>query len=318
MNNKLLISMFLFLILLIGFVFASTPPCKCSEFCLDSSEPFHCYLGNCTGGDLQTMNCTNGGVTAGECPFCPICMPLPECVVENKFNYSGICIDYYNYLITNNSLCFQTVNFSVFKNDSEGIRPLSGGDISLIDTIDDIDYTDVFENEYVNMKHQDSFAVPRCSQNGIFATFIASKPGYDTDAVDLFLKNDDNFILSAKFYLPIGICHTDCTNSYGRCNPECEGFSTNSTDKCEFYDASTYGKNITKLCAYKLKGTDIVLNTTDENYTVIDCCEGEDGIRVIKRPLANVSLIDGENLIVVERPMRIETDTAKIKIYYWE
>ena len=326
MNKKLLGLMFFVMVIFVVSVMAFDEPCRCTELCEGNH---YCYMGNCTNDTLEALGCGEISVPDGRCPVCPICKPLPDCYdeVTHKFKYPGdveYCKNYWEYLINdeNNGYqdnnCYQTINFKTYKRVDGISSPLIDVSISLLDAVDGIDYTDVFADRYEKTNSEDYLTVPRCRGQDL-TTFVASKENYDADAKDVLLENDNISEKYRNFTLPLGICHTDCTNSYGRCNPECQGFEEDPGNKCDFYVDNTYGKNVTKLCAYKLKGTEIVLEVTNNDYTIIDCCEGINGVQTIARPESNVELVKGQNLIATEKPIRFtDSDPGKILVYYWE
>lgn len=328
MNKKLLISMILFSILLAGLVFAFTPPCRCIEFC---EETQYCYMGECTNLQLADLDCMNGGDYADKCPICPICNPLAECIDnDNKFIYDDdpdhdYCKKYYDeYLETYSggtypNECIQTVNFTVREKLPNGkSTSLKGASISLINLIDGIDYSDVFEFKYNYTNYNGSFTVPRC-RGDILTTFVASKEGYDAHVIDKTLYNDYKpGPITIDFELPSGVCHVDCTNSYGRCNPQCEGFEDEQGENCSFYVDINFSKNVTELCAYKKEGTNIILNETDDTYYMIDCCEGSGELQEIVRPSIDINLVEGKDLISIQKPVMFsDSQPGRISIFTW-
>lgn len=287
--------------------------CRCKEFC---EETNYCYFGNCTTEELISLDCFNDDLPAEPCPACPVCDINPACLDGNKFLGTDDCMDYYDSLNTNPA-CRQTFHFSI--NDADTSTPLVGASISLASLVDGIDYTAPFANRYSKMtRTQGDFVVPRC-RGEAYVTIVASKNGYDADVVEEIITNDqgDSRILDYTFNLPKGICHADCTDSFNRCNPECEGFA-NATDTCNFYANENYPVNAMNLCAYKTKGTQVTLEIIGDDYTVIDCCEGN-SVQTISRPKSKINLLTGQNLISTERLIKFtDNNPGKIYIYVWE
>ncbi|MFH1650131.1 MAG: hypothetical protein ABIA93_06280 [Candidatus Woesearchaeota archaeon] len=98
--------------------------------------------------------------------------------------------------------------------------------------------------------------------------FSARKEGYDTISEARMLGGGEN---SFTMHLINASCHSDCTDYYGRCNPQCEGLNfTTSTgiEECKFYD-----ERAKSACAYKLKGTNAIYNSTGDETYIVTCCE---------------------------------------------
>lgn len=98
---------------------------------------------------------------------------------------------------------------------------------------------------------------------------VARKPGYDDNVTwaTVLSKQTEPGGHVINFNLMNGTCHADCTDSYGNCNPSCNGLSfPNATgvDTC----------NIIPICANRHKGfpASEISGTIVTEYT---CCEGE-------------------------------------------
>jgi len=98
---------------------------------------------------------------------------------------------------------------------------------------------------------------------------IASKPGYDENItyVDVVSRSS----LQVNFTLGNGSCHYDCTDSYGYCNPACEGLSftnyTGGVDSCSFISPLCYNRPRGYRASY--------VNATTNMVHEFLCCEGE-------------------------------------------
>ncbi|HLD04383.1 MAG TPA: hypothetical protein VJG90_01565 [Candidatus Nanoarchaeia archaeon] len=64
----------------------------------------------------------------------------------------------------------------------------------------------------------------------------ADKFGYDPDIDELTLPNGTD--VEHNFTLHNATCHADCTNSEGRCNKDCEGY-TYQNDTCHVKNCQT-------------------------------------------------------------------------------
>lgn len=316
-NNFILILVLIFLLTVSLASAEFIDNCRCKEFCEENN---YCFFGVCDNEALEGLNCLNDGEPAEPCPACPACDINPACLYDgNKFLGTDDCMDYFDTLTTD-PRCRRTFHFSIF--DADTGSSLLGASISLASLVDGIDYTAPFAYHYSEMasKTEDDFIVPRCQEVEL-VTIVASKRGYDADVILENMTNDqdDSETLSYNFNLPKGICHADCTDSFNRCNPECEGF-TNTTDTCNFYVNPAYPDvNVTHLCAYKTKGTQVTLEVLGGEYKTIECCEGEGGIQTVSRPKSDIGLVTGENLISTERLVKFtDNNPGKIYIYVWD
>ncbi len=297
--------------------------CRCKEFC---EVDFKCFFGVCDNATLDALNCTNPSASsryerAERCPVCPACDLWPDCTYEsegqpNVFRSPEediICQEYYDYLINTDPYCMQTINYTV--NDSDGY-PVTQVNLLLGSLIDGIDYSNVFDSNNNNRDSSGEAEIPRCQGSEII-TMIAAKQGYDADVKELNVSNDEDYgKVYVNFTLPLGTCHVDCTDSFNRCNPECEGFTVDNVDICNYHQHLVNGKNITQMCAYKPIGTDVVLDIQDDKYVVVECCEGLP--RDIPRPTYDIRLVNDDNLVSIQKPVRLDNgEQAKLSIFYW-
>ena len=330
-KNKYLVLFGVLMIIILSYsVFADFPPdgfpgenCRCKEFC---EQDFKCYFGVCDNETLNALNCTNPGEdgktmeVAEPCPACPACSIWEDCLFPGTNIFKDddlmltdpVCGDYYDYLM-DHELCRQTVDYEA--KDLLGYSVINI-DLLLGSEIDEIDYSLVFEYENRGRAATGSFEVPRCS--GIEeVTVIATKVGYDADVQSFNITNDRiPPPIGRNFTLAVGTCHVDCTDSYNRCNPNCEGFTNDQGGICSYNQTSINGKNITNMCAYKPIGTDVVLQVEPHQYTVVECCEGAP--RTIPRPTYDIRLTTGDNLVSIQKPVKTTNgEQAKLSIFYW-
>jgi hypothetical protein len=285
--------------------------CQCVELC---EEELLCSLGDCSKQELLKLNCTNDGVLADNCSFCPACVIHPDCLDGNKFLSDAdhsYCVSYYDTILVADPKCKVTVDFNI---SSEGTE-LTDANIAVISLIDGIDYQDYYDYKYSRMSESDGhFSVARCRGEERM-TVVASKSGYDADVASINISADNKVSLELfNFELARGVCHTDCTDSYNRCNPECQGFS-NDTDTCDFLESGT---DLTQLCAYKTKGTQVVLEVQEGIYTTMDCCRGAGGTQTVSRPQSNINLVTNQNLVSVTKLVNVNDETGKLSVYYWD
>ncbi len=322
-NIIILLSVFIVVISLSLNVFSESLPffqgetCRCKEFC---EAEMKCFFGDCSDNVLIALNCTNGAILATECTepeyeICPACDIWENCIDhQGFFKDSTVCLDYYNFLVFRPE-CKQTINFNVqWTPNGKDFYDLTNPSIALGSTVEGVDYTYVFEaGDLEGRESNDFISIPMCNKYEDI-TVIAAKKGYDADINETTLKNDAKFgEIYINFVLPIGACHVDCTDSFGRCNSDCEGF-TDGNDTCNFYNDTK--KDVTKLCAYKPKGTEVILDISNDNYTVVNCCEGPK--KSVFRPTSRINLVNGEDLISVAKPVKIgNTDQGELFLYYW-
>jgi hypothetical protein len=309
--------------ILITITYVSASNCTCNYFC---KEEFSCYFGECTDSELQNLDCRDASQSDGlaeMCPVCPACgLTLGEDCVNsmNEFIYSDRCIDQYKTILISASECRQTIQGS-FKTEETRI-PLTGVTLTSVTQIDGVDFTNFLSQYYANITSNEyKMILPRCGSYEQDITLAASKKAYGSDVQDVTLQTDsaNGSITGIDFNLKSTSCDVDCTDSFNRCNPDCEGYSTNSSDDvCEFFSNEQFNKEeVIAKCAYKLKGTPVVVNTSyDDKYTVIECCEGP--IKNITRPKSDIRIKEGVNLVSVEKPVRIgNSEQGTLKVFYW-
>jgi len=98
---------------------------------------------------------------------------------------------------------------------------------------------------------------------------LARKAGYDDNVtwVTVRSKQVEPSGHTVNFNLRNGTCHADCTDSYGICNPDCDGLGFANGTGIEYCD-------IIPICANRPEGfrATEVLGSTVTEYT---CCEGD-------------------------------------------
>lgn len=114
---------------------------------------------------------------------------------------------------------------------------------------------------FTNINGFYNYTVPSGKYN-----FKADKFGYDPDIDELALPNGTD--MEHNFTLHNATCHNDCTNSEGRCNKDCEGY-TYQGDSCHFNTTT-----IANACQDKRRGTTQTLQENQTWFVFIDCCEG--------------------------------------------
>ncbi len=307
----------LILIYTVFFVYADTTPCTCIQACVNTSVITSCYTGECNEDNLtflQTIDC-NLSCSDSMCPACDI--SFSDCLNDTSFIDSVECEDYYNFLLDNSpEACKQDIS-GYFKNNLG--NPVAGVNVNVISDIDGINYYDYFKQRLYFTESVFSFSVPVCHNVRSNITLVAEKDKYDSDVKYAEIQNNANITTEVNFTLRQGLCNADCTDVYMRCNPECEGYVDSSGDKCEFFHDDNFSASLIKSkCAFKQKGTDVILNTTNTTYTIIDCCEGEKGIRIVPRPLLSIDTPSDINIISVEKPVKLHGELIKLKLFMWD
>ncbi len=177
--------------------------------------------------------------------------------------------------------CTGMVNGTVYDNSTGNPRPLVGANVSLYFS---------FQNSFSISDASGHYSLSTPSG---YQTIGASKRGYDTVVETVLVPNNiTQGKLTLDFYLPTGVCHPDCTNEFGRCNPSCEGFVfANTTDNCTY--AST---EVMLACANKFGGSEVFLEDYNESHAYYaDCCEGS---KVLKyRPQPKFECKDGSGFV---------------------
>jgi len=146
--------------------------------------------------------------------------------------------------------------------------------------------------------------------------FSASKKGYDTQLLEATVIRGQ--VTRLDFKLLNGTCHEDCTNSYNRCNAECDGVIFNdSNTKCSFYDAV-----VKEACNNRLKGTNVSLDKYNGNPDIgnkyfVECCEKAPQLeRYVKaQPDVIASWIKG--LTKTEKIARLDEYPVRVVVAYW-
>jgi len=141
--------------------------------------------------------------------------------------------------------------------------------------------------------------------SGVY-NFKADKFGYDPDIDELTLPNGTN--VEHNFTLHNATCHNDCTNSEGRCNKDCEGY-TYQSNSCHYNTTQT-----ANACNDKRKSTTQTLQQTDEWFLLVDCCEGTPYYQW--RPKLTVTG-NMEDLYKLTSIVSIGGEPAKLHINVW-
>jgi len=181
--------------------------------------------------------------------------------------------------------CTGFVNGTVFDNSTGTPRPLIGANVSLF-----FSYKKTYSISDANGNY-------RLETPSGFQTIGASKTGYDTVIHKVFVPNNvTQGNATQDFFLPIGICHPDCTNEFGRCNPACEGFVfANTSDNCTYSS-----EEVKQACANKLGGSEVFMEYYNETHAYYaDCCEG---LKVLKyRPKPVFECKDGSGFVKTKK-----------------
>lgn len=140
----------------------------------------------------------------------------------------------------------------------------------------------------------------------------ASHQGYDTQLIETTIVRSQN--TQVNFMLVNGTCFEDCTNSYGRCNAQCDGMIFNQgAGACVFRN-----DEIKKLCDNRLKGTEVFVSDVygDSSHALfVKCCEGDPYLKYYDN--ASVSASSIRDLAKIEKSVRFNDQPAKIVIAYW-
>lgn len=137
---------------------------------------------------------------------------------------------------------------------------------------------------------------------------IARKPGYDDNVtwVTILSKQAEPTGHQVNFNLRNGTCHADCTDSYGNCNPDCDGLGfANGTgiDYC----------SLVSVCANRPKGFRAT-QVSGSTVTEYSCCEGET-IRTYPVKKARVGG-ELENLYVYKTVVKLGLKYVTLNIAY--
>ncbi len=144
--------------------------------------------------------------------------------------------------------------------------------------------------------------------------FSASQEGYDTQLIEVTI-NRHSLTQGVVFTLQNGTCFDDCTNSYGRCNAQCDGFTFSNGGVCDFFNNVTL--NVTALCDNRLKGTDVIVpNTANGTHAMfVNCCEGRPYWKYYRSASVSTSTI--KNLAKIEKLVKYNDQPVKLIIAYW-
>jgi hypothetical protein len=148
-------------------------------------------------------------------------------------------------------------------------------------------------------------------------SFKVSKSGYDTAIIPVTVTRGG--IIRADFVLQNGTCHSDCSNSYGRCNAACDGLTFDGgASSCNFGSTSGVSAQETKdTCNNIDAGKTSWIKTYNSTHSwYVDCCEG---IPYTKYN-AKVETDTNEkikNLIKYEKIVRYGYEPSRLVIAYW-
>jgi len=142
--------------------------------------------------------------------------------------------------------------------------------------------------------------------------FSASQEGFDTELIEVKVLRKKK-TTGVNFTLANGTCFDDCTNSYGRCNAQCDGLSfNNGATQCKFYSSQT-----ASLCDNRLKGTEVIIpgtfNTTHAQF--VNCCEAAPVWRYYQTAEIKTSSI--KNLAKIEKVVKYNDQPVRLVIAYW-
>lgn len=139
--------------------------------------------------------------------------------------------------------------------------------------------------------------------------FSATKSSYDTELKEIAVLR--NKVTTADFYLLNGTCHEDCTNSYGRCNANCDGQIFYGTSSCNFYNDT-----IMELCNNRMLGTSVYIRQYNSTHAYfVDCCEGLPYIKYFSELSVETNKI--KDLAKIEKIAKYNDVPVKVIIAYW-
>jgi hypothetical protein len=292
--------------------------CQCNTYC---EGALSCYVG-CTSAP---MSCPT------PCPFfyCPLQDLSGDCIdpVTNLFltDNGGVCDTELETIIADSSdECKQTIKGNVTSNT--GIDLIGYNVLTQFSPLfTGVDLSPYYDSYLTNVSDSNfSLTIPRSDKSVYDVNLIVTKRKYDADVKTVTIRNNTQGIIEKNFTLISGSCNQDCTDSFNRCNPECEGFIDENGNECSFYSyAPDYPVELVmEKCAYKMKGTTVVLNVTEDEYVVVECCEGGtivqgDPPQIIPRPNANIN-IDNKDVVAIEKPVKLSNGEAGIlKFIVW-
>jgi hypothetical protein len=146
-----------------------------------------------------------------------------------------------------------------------------------------------------------------------YQVIAASKLGYDTVVENVLVPRSSS--VRQDFSLPLGICHADCTNEFGRCNPACNGmnFSVNGSGALE--TCSFQNSEILNACANKKAGALVYLrpDVGNTNYAFYaNCCEGSE--QRLYRPEPSFTCENGKGFVKVQRIVTFNGRPVKLTV----
>jgi hypothetical protein len=161
--------------------------------------------------------------------------------------------------------------------------------------------------------------------------FSASKGAYDTQLIEATVIRGKT--ASIYFRLINGTCHSDCTNSYGRCNQACDG--VNFTDgMCRFYStgasplrndagAVIFDGSIASQCNNRMLNTEIRLGQKNATAAYFIKCNTNTApysnapyIKYYATASTDTGTI--KNLIKVEKIAKYNDIPVRVVIAYWQ
>ncbi|HGJ65163.1 TPA: carboxypeptidase regulatory-like domain-containing protein [bacterium] len=143
--------------------------------------------------------------------------------------------------------------------------------------------------------------------------FSASQEGYDTQLIEATI-NRHKVTTGLQFNLANGTCFEDCTNSYGRCNAQCNGLNF-SNGICTFFSNLTLKVDV--LCDNRIKGTEIIIpGTANGTHAMfVSCCEGSPYWKYYATAAVSTSNI--KNLAKIEKLVKYNDQPVKLVLAYW-
>jgi len=313
--------MFILLIVSLFLISFVSSICECNTYC---DGEYSCYFGS----DCSPPPAACSG--AEECPitFCPLLSLSDTCVEDNVFitDNGGPCDEELEVIIEDSSEeCKQTIKGNISDNNN---FPIFNTNILIqfSSFYSGVNLNPYYSSKFSNLSDSNfTLIIPKSSDDSFDVNIIVTKDKYDADVKSFNVIDDSTLgILEENFTLVSGTCTADCTDSFNRCNPECQGFIDVNGDNCSFY---SYEPNypaslIMDKCAYKLKGTSVILNISDDTYEVVECCEGGASAggppEEIYRPSSHLIMSDKRDIVSVEKPVKLSTGEAGIlKLIVW-
>lgn len=139
----------------------------------------------------------------------------------------------------------------------------------------------------------------------------AIQDGFDTQLLLVTVKRNQT-TTGVVFNLENGTCYEDCTNSYGRCNAQCDGLNFSAGGFCGFYNTT-----VATLCDNRFKGTDVMIPGSDNgtHAQFINCCEGTPYVKYYSQAVVSTSSI--KNLAKIEKIVKYNDQPVRVVIAYW-